>query len=139
MLDVGEAMDKIPDNMQKAEQAMRAASAALGDGKPGDAVPRQEQAVDELPKPESSMQQQLKQMMQNMTMMSFGMGPLDPMGRPMREGNGSSLFPDSSIKIPDEAQRKRAQEILKTLRRRSGELSRPVYELDYFRRLMKLF
>jgi hypothetical protein len=137
MLDAGEAMEKIPDNMQNAEQAMRGASAALGDDNPGEATPRQQAAIDELQKGQSAMQQQMKKMMQQMTLMSFGMGGRDPLGRPMRDGNGNQL--GSTVKIPDKAQQKKAQEILKILRRRSGELNRPDYELDYFRRLMKQF
>ncbi len=139
MLDVGDALGKIPPNLQQAEQAMRNASNALGKNDPNGAVPYEEQAIDLMQQGENEMQKQMKQMMSQMVMLSFGMGKLDPLGRPMGGNNGNSFFPDPSVKIPDQAQRKKAQEILQILRRRSGELSRPDYELDYFRRLMKQF
>lgn len=139
MLDSGEALGKIPPNLQQAEQAMRNASGALGKNDPNGAVPYQEQAIDLMEQSQNEMQKQMKQMMSRMVMLSFGMGRLDPLGRPMGDNNGNSFFPDPSVKIPDQAQRKKAQEILQILRRRSGELSRPDYELEYFRRLMKQF
>jgi hypothetical protein len=74
-----------------------------------------------------------------MMMLTLGPGKLDPLGRPMQEGNGPSWMPGSQVKIPDEAERKRVQEIQKMLRDRAGELERPDYELDYFRRLLKQF
>jgi len=139
MLDTGDALGKIPPNLQQAEQAMRNASNALGKNDPNGAVPYEEQAIDLMQQGENEMQKQMKQMMSRMVMLSFGMGKLDPLGHPMGNNNGNSFFPDPSVKIPDQAQRKKAQEILQILRHRSGELSRPDYELDYFRRLMKQF
>ncbi|MEC7028887.1 MAG: DUF4175 family protein, partial [Pseudomonadota bacterium] len=83
--------------------------------------------------------QQMQQMMKQMAMMALGSMRLDPLGRPMQEGNNNSGFPGSTVKIPDEGERKRAEEILQELRKRSGEYSRPDYELEYYRRLLKQF
>jgi len=87
------------------------------------------------------MRQQMQQMMKQMTFMAMsgGMGPTDPLGRPLNEGEGQSMFPGSRIEIPDEATRKRVQDIMRTLREKSGDFSRPDYELDYFRRLLRQF
>ena len=58
---------------------------------------------------------------------------------PMGDQNGNSLLSGDTVKIPDEAERKRVQEIMKTLREKSGDRQRPEYELDYLRRLMRQF
>jgi hypothetical protein len=62
--------------------------------------------------------------------------PLDPMGRPQRtEG------PDhgTTVKVPDEIDIQRAREILEELRRRAGQQTRPLLELDYIERLLRRF
>jgi hypothetical protein len=79
------------------------------------------------------------QMMRQMR--QFGEGPagdapLDPLGRPQR-----SEGPDfgNSVKVPDEIDTQRAREILEELRRRFGEPTRPLLELDYIDRLLRRF
>ncbi|MCB9991689.1 MAG: DUF4175 family protein [Rhodospirillales bacterium] len=140
MLETDEKMGEIPENMQKAEIEMRNSADALGENQPMQSVPHQEQALEHLQQAMKDMSQQLQQMMQQMTLMSFGgASRLDPLGRPMQDGDGGSPFPGSRVEIPDEGERKRVQEILKTLRQRSGEVDRPDYELEYYRRLMKQF
>ena len=139
MLEADEKLGEIPEGMQKAEQEMRGSGEELGKNRPDLSAPHQQQALDYLQKSMETMNQQMAQMLKQMTLMSFGMGPLDPLGRPLSEGQGPSLLPGSKVKIPDETQRKRVQEILKTLRQRSGEINRPEYELEYYRRLMKQF
>lgn len=139
MLEADEQLGEIPEKMQKGEMAMRDSAKELGENRPDLSAPHQEEAIRQLQDSMQDMAQQLKQMMKNMTLMSLGGGKLDPLGRPMHEGDGPSPFSGSRVKIPDQAERKRVQDILKTLRQRSGEVDRPDYELDYFRRLMKQF
>lgn len=139
MLDADEEMGEIPENLQKSEQEMRGSGEKLGENRPDQSIPHQEKALEHLKQSQQNIAKQLSEMMKQMTLMSFGMGPVDPLGRPLSEGNGHSLLPGSRVKIPDEAERKRAQEILKVLRKRAGELDRPDYELEYYRRLMKQF
>lgn len=139
MRQAGEQRDDIPENLQKAEQAMRAAVGALNTDDPAAAVPAQEEALKHLQDSQQQMQQQMMAMMKQMSVMSFGMGPLDPLGRPVSPGEGPSWLPGTKVKIPDEAQRKKVQEILDTLRRKAGEHDRPAYERDYYRRLMRQF
>ena len=57
----------------------------------------------------------------------------DPLGR---EGNNSNR---SDVEIPDEHEMRRVQEILRELRRRSGEMKRPKAEREYIERLLKRF
>lgn len=139
MLDADEQLGEIPEDMQKAEQEMRRSGTALAQNMPQQSVPHQEKALEHLQDAMQSMSQDMQQMMKQMAMMALGSMRLDPLGRPMQEGNNNSGFPGSTVKIPDEGERKRAEEILQELRKRSGEYSRPDYELEYYRRLLKQF
>lgn len=140
MLEADEQLGEIPEKMQMAEQEMRNSADRLGENQPGPSIPHQDEAIKHLQDGMQQMAQQMQQMMQGMMMFSFGgQGQLDPLGRPMQEGDNPGMFPGSRVKIPEEAERKRVQEILKVLRQRSGEIHRPDYELEYYRRLMKQF
>ncbi len=141
MQDADEELGEIPANMGKAELEMRGSSAQLGDNRPDLSVPRQDEAIRYLKESMDQMSEQLAQQLKQMMALSMGGGAprLDPLGRPMDEGDGPSWLPSSRVKIPDEAERKKVREILDTLRRRSGEMQRPDYELEYFRRLMQQF
>jgi uncharacterized protein (TIGR02302 family) len=139
MREAAEMLDNIPDGMGKAEMAMRSSSAALSVRDPAGAIAPQEEAIEHLQDAMQQISEQLSSRMQQMIGMSFGMSPLDPLGRPMREGENGNDFLGGTINIPDEQQRERVEEILRTLRRRSGELYRPEEELDYFRRLLRQF
>ena len=79
-----------------------------------------------------------EQMLRQMPRSSAGSAdaPLDPLGRPQRT-EGPDL--GTSVKVPDEIDVQRAREILEELRRRLGEPSRPLLELDYIERLLRRF
>lgn len=140
MLEADQALGQIPQTMQEAEHAMRAAAKELNENRPLFAPPHQQAALDALEQAQDNMSQSLSQRLQEMIILSFGAGQLDPLGRPMREdGEGDPLSPYSQIEIPDESARRRVQDILRLLRQRSGEIHRPDYELDYYRRLMRQF
>ena len=104
--------------------------------------PHQNQAIDHLEDSQEQLSEQLKQRMQQMIGIGLSSGnrpgDIDPLGRPYdRDQNGKNR--DSNVKIPDENQKKRVDDILRTLRDRSGDRSRPDDELDYFRRLLRQF
>lgn len=140
MLDMSEKRGNIPDNIARADLAMRSSAIALNEGNPADSIPNQEEAIRSLSEGQQQLSQQLARRMKQMMMFSFGMGGrTDPLGRPMDDGEGNNPWSASKIKIPDKAERRRVQEILEELRKKSGELQRPVYELDYYRRLMRQF
>ena len=140
MLEADEKLGEIPENMGLAEREMRNAADQLARNQPLQAIPHQDKAIEHLQDAMQDMSEQMQQMMKSMALMAMGgMGQLDPLGRPMDEGDNPGLFPGSRVKIPEEAERKRVQEILRILRKRSGELNRPDYELEYYRRLMKKF
>ncbi|MFT5539893.1 MAG: hypothetical protein ACI82H_001417 [Alphaproteobacteria bacterium] len=142
----GEMMGKIPKSLGDAELAMREALRELDKNKPGEAVPPQGRALEEMQKGAGAMMQQL--------MRRFGQGRgrgqgrggrqragripqlLDPLGRPLpNAGNSAS----DDVTIPDESDTQRAREILEELRRRAGELDRPSVEMDYLERLLRRF
>ncbi|QQG35610.1 MAG: DUF4175 family protein [Micavibrio aeruginosavorus] len=142
MQEAGAGMGEIPENMGNAELEMRDAAKHLGGNRPDLSIPHQEAAIEHLKQSMDQMSQKLSQQLKKMMALSMGngMGKTDPLGRPLQDNeNGSSIFPSSKVKIPDGSERKKVRDILDSLRRRSGELERPDYELEYYRRLMQQF
>lgn len=141
---LGEMTGRVPENFGNAEREMRRAEGDLGRGRPGRAVGPQGRALRELSR---GMGQAMRRMGRQ-----FGFGPgqggryqgernrrfgpdRDPLGR--MDGVGS--YDQNDVKVPTEAERKRAGEILRELRKRSGETGRPKLERDYIERLLKRF
>jgi hypothetical protein len=139
MTKTDDALGQIPKNMQDADKAMRQSADALKAGSADKSLPAQQEAIDQLQKGQDQMREQFRQRMKQMMMMALGGGQLDPLGHASGEGNGQSMFGGSTVKIPDQGQRKQVQDIMRLLRERSGQRSRPEYELDYYRRLMRQF
>ena len=140
MLDVSEKLDEIPETMGLAEQEMRLSAQALGENDPQSSIPNQEQAIKYLKDSQEELSKKFKNRMQQMVGIGFGGARrYDPLGRPYGgdNPNGESLGDD--VRVPDAAQKKRVDEILKTLRQRSGDRNRPDEELNYFRRLLRQF
>ena len=141
MMDTAEHVKDIPESMGKAEQEMRGAEKTLGENDPRSAVPHQEKAVEYLKQAQDDLSQQLQKRMQQMVGIGLSGGMrYDPLGRPFG-GRGKKDGPqgEGEVKIPDEAQKKRVEEILRLLRDRSGEFQRPQEELEYYRRLLRQF
>lgn len=148
MLDADQELENIPEKMGMAEQEMRQSSQYLGLNNPQSSLPHQELAIEYLKDAQEELSEQLQQRMQEMMgqgepMLSQGNPQqYDPLGRPYGAGpeEGNRPFsPNSQVKIPDEAERKRVQEILRILREKSGDFTRSKEELEYFRRLLKQF
>lgn len=135
MRDMDELVGGVPENMGNAENFMRFSEDALRENSPADAVPAQQQALSELQDGLQQYAQQMQQMMEQMV--GFGVGKPgggDPLGR---EGRGD--WSRSDVEIPDEHEMRRVQEILRELRRRSGEMKRSKEEREYIERLLKRF
>lgn len=139
---LGEMSGQIPGEFGEAEQAMRRAGEALGEGQPGEAVGPQGEALDLLRQGAQSAMQAMRP----------GNGPgdpggtnqigqpsqnRDPLGRPMPGTFGAENTSD--VGIPDEGDLQRAREILRELRSRAGDQLRPPLELDYLERLLDRF
>ncbi len=141
MQDVGEKTGKVPGNMGKAEQEMRQSSAALESMDPGKAAGHQEQTLEHLQQAKEELSQQMQQRLSQMSGMSMGGSGMktDPLGRPYGQDSGKNPLLGEKVKIPDESDRKKIEAILNTLREKSGDMTRPQEELDYYRRLLKQF
>ena len=141
MLEATEKLPDVPESMALAELEMRGSEENLGKNNPTGSIPHQEKAIEYLKQAQQDLQKQLKTRMQQMVGLGFGNSQkLDPLGRPYGgdEQEGGNPY-GSSVHVPDEAEKKRVEEILKELRRRSGELDRPVEEREYYRRLLRQF
>ena len=141
---LGEMTGKVPQNFGNAEREMRRAQRDLDHGRPGRAVGPQGRALRELSRGRG---QAMRQMARR-----FGFGPgqgryrgernqrrgldRDPLGR---RQDGMGPLDQNNVKVPTEAERKKAREILRELRKRSGEAERPKLERDYIERLLKRF
>ena len=144
MLQMDEMLGNIPDAMGKAERAMREASRALGQGRPGEAVPNQTEALEHLQKSQNQMSQQMAQKFGPQLGLRPGpQGPgnrqrgQDPFGRGAGGSFGSAV--DGETDLPSRMEMRRAREILEELRKRSGQRQRPPLERDYIDRLLRQF
>ena len=146
-VELGESLHKlaetgtteIPDNFAAADQAMKTAAETLGKKLVQESLPPQKTALDELQKGLDKTVKKMAESMQQSLMSFGGMGEsgfgegYDPLGRP----NGTT--DDGSVKLPDEKERRRVQEIIEELRHRSNEPTRTKVERDYIDRLLDQF
>lgn len=133
------------DSLGQAEQAMRDAEGALGEGDADGAVDSQGRAIDSMRKGAQGLAQQMQQDGPNRPGPNGRPGRMgqpraqqdtDPLGRPLR---GRDYGDDVTVKVPGEIDVQRARRILEELRRRFAEPLRPQLELDYIERLLKDF
>jgi uncharacterized protein (TIGR02302 family) len=136
----GEMMGDIPRPLGRAERAMRDASEALKQGRPGDAIDPQSQALGELQKGMQDMANAMMQQLRQQAGRQPGQEPngqgRDPLGR---NENGTGAIDTTDVKIPEQSDVQRARELIDELRRRSGDRARPKVERDYIDRLLKRF
>jgi hypothetical protein len=147
MKKLGEMTGKIPQNLGNAEREMRRAERQLRGKQPGRATGPQGRAIEQLRRGAAQAMRQLGQ--------QFGFGPgmgmpnytgrpgqefqgrnRDPLGREM---DGMGPLNTDDVKVPTDAERKRARDILEELRRRSGDSNRPKLEREYIDRLLRQF
>jgi uncharacterized protein (TIGR02302 family) len=145
---MGEGMGDIPEPFGRAERAMRDAAGALQQRQPGNAIGPQTEALDQLQQAAREFSQQMQKRLGNgwgepngeqvgaTDKMSRDRTERDPLGRPM---SSEGTYDQGDVKIPDENILQKSRQILDELRRRAGERSRPLIELDYIDRLLKRF
>lgn len=126
----------------EAEQAMREAEQALGQGDGTGAVDAQSEALQALRRGAQQMAEAMQQQEGGPGGEQPG-GPsgqqaerTDPLGRPLRSRDYGD---DTTVKVPDEMDMQRARRVLEELRRRFGDPDRPRLELDYLERLLRDF
>lgn len=147
MLQFDDMMGSIPGALGEAERAMRRATEALRGSQTDPAVQAQTEALQHL---RSGAQDAARQMARQMgpgqpgrfigqrPVLPMGRQPdRDPFGRPAESGSGFSA--NENVDIPDAMDLRRAHEIVRELRRRAGERSRPQFERDYIERLLRQF
>jgi uncharacterized protein (TIGR02302 family) len=130
-------------DLDRAGRAMEEAEDALRDGDLDGALDRQAEVMEAL---RDGMQNFGEAMAEEQRQNRDGQGGerdfgsadpngTDPLGR--RQGETARIGSDENMvqNNPDE----RARELLDEIRRRSGELARPLEELDYLKRLLQLF
>jgi hypothetical protein len=135
---LAESMPDLPPNLAEADQAMKRAQDAFRAAKPRDSLPHQKEALDQLQKGMDAAEKQMAESMQQV-MLSFGAPQgagtgegYDPLGRE----NGSGTANQGDIRIPDQRERRRVQDIIRELRSRSNDYRRPKVERDYMDRLL---
>jgi hypothetical protein len=132
----------VPPNgkLGQAADEMGQAAGNLGQGQPGEAVGNQGEALEAMRQGMQGLAQQLAGGFQRGNGFRGGNGNnfnnQDPLGRPQRQA-GTDL--GTNVKVPDEIDTQRAREILDAIRRRLGELGRPILERDYLERLLDRF
>lgn len=140
---LGEMTGEIPDSLGNAERSMRNAGRALGEAQPGQAVPHQSDAIDQLQQGMQSMAEQMMQALgampgapqQSNQQQQPGDGR-DPLGRSTEEGGYGT---GNDVEIPSDAEMQRARDILRELHRRAGQPNRPPVERNYIDRLLERF
>jgi uncharacterized protein (TIGR02302 family) len=130
-------------NLDEAGRAMEEAEDALRDGDLSGALDRQAEAMEAL---RDGMQNFGEALAEEQRQNRDGQGGerdfgsadpngTDPLGR--RQGDTARIGSDENMVQNDPDTR--AQELLDEIRRRSGELTRPLEELDYLKRLLQMF
>ena len=144
MLQMDEMLGQIPGNLGEADKAMEEATRALSGGQGRKGVQQQGKALEALRQAAEGMAEQMaRRMGGGLVRAPRGLRPGVPVRRdPNNQRSGGASGPDvtgNDVKIPTEAEIKRARELLDELRKRSGERHRPVFERDYIDRLLRQF
>ena len=123
-----------PEQFNDAGDAMGRAQEAMRDSNLDQATEEQGHALDQLRQGAQSLAEQMMENGEAQVGKGQGNSGKDPLGRPDRSNR-----PDLglSVKVPDEIDIQRAREVLDELRRRLGDPSRPMIELDYLERLIR--
>ncbi len=130
--------------LDRSGEAMREAERALRDGDLPGALDRQAEAMEALREGMREFGEALAEesRREGETRMGDAEGQddpragRDPLGR--QTGEGSRIGSDRNM-VQEQDIRRRAEELLDEIRRRSGELTRPEGERDYLKRLLELF
>lgn len=130
-------------DLDRAGRAMDEAEKALRDGDLSGALDRQAEAMealrDGMQKFGDALAEEQRQNRDgqggNQEFGSADPNGTDPLGR--KPGESARIGSDQNMVQNDPDQR--AQELLDEIRRRSGELTRPMEELDYLKRLLQMF
>jgi len=143
MRQMGDILGNIPPDLDKAERAMKGAVRGLQKGDLEQAQSNQTVALEKLRQGLEGMAEQMARRLGSGVGISRGQaggqpGGIDPFGRRAGGALGGNVD-DGATKVPGRMERRQAHEILRELRRRAGERTRPLDERDYIERLLKRF
>jgi len=129
------------ESLDRADDAMEGAEDALREGDTPRALDRQADAMEALREGMRNLGEAMAQEQQNGQGQSQAQGDpngqsRDPLGR--QAGETGQMGSNEQLLGQDDV-RRRAEELLDEIRRRSGEQGRPEQELDYLRRLLDRF
>ena len=125
----------LPDSVDRAQESMSQSSSELSKGNAPGSIPHQQQALDRLREAREGMQKSLQQQMQKM--FGISMMPAMPGSPGSQKNEGKNFFSDEKVEIPSEAEKKKNDEIIKVIRERAGDLTRPQAEREYYQRLLR--
>ena len=143
MRQMDDLLGTIPQDLGSADRAMRRAEDALKRGDPGAAIGPQGEALQHMQQATDALSERMARQAQRagglgLSQRRLGGKGRDPFGRSQAPG-GNPFGDGMEIDLGRQGGVKRAQEILRELRRRSGEQSRPQIERDYIDRLLRRF
>lgn len=141
--DGSEAAEEGRRSLDRAAEAMEQAEEALRDGDLDGALDRQAEALEEMRDGMQDFGEALAEEQRENREANGGereSGSADPNGTdPLGRKPGETARIGSDENMVQNDPNQRAQELLDEIRRRSGELARPLEELDYLKRLLQLF
>ncbi len=120
--------------LSEAATEMSLSANALQTGDKQMSLGHQQKALDLLQQTQKQMQQQLQERMKSMMMISIGgaqPGNQDPLGR------SQDSITSGDAEVPEGSTQKKSDQIIKTLREREGDMTRPLEERNYYQRLLK--
>lgn len=120
-----------PEKLGEAEKEMTNSASSLEKRDPASSIPHQEAALRNLRETGKTMRDELQKRLQNILSLSGNPAQNDPLGR--RQGG----LEDDGIEIPEPGGQKKAEEVIKILRERAGDMARDKEERDYYQRLLK--
>ncbi len=144
MRQMGDILGNIPPDLDKAERAMKGAVRGLQKGDLEQAQANQTVALEKLRQGQEGMAEQMARRLGRGVGISRGQAGgqpgqgIDPFGRRAGGALGGNVD-DGATKVPGRMERRQAHEILRELRRRAGERTRPLDERDSIERLLKRF
>lgn len=140
MQELRDGQGNVPGALGDAEKAMGEAAEALAQGLHGDAIKDQGESLDALRSGAEAVAKAMREQAggekEGDAASAEDEDAEDPLGRRMP---GSGQGSGNSLAIPEQFDIERALEIRRELERRAGDRRRPVLELDYIDRLLKLF
>lgn len=131
---VSEISKKSPGaELTSAQKNMHQSALALNQNAKDMSVAKQEAALHDLQAAREKLQTRLQKRMQDI----FSLSAPPASGTNSGSARGPLDLSDDTVRVPSESKKQKIDRIFDILRQRSGDLSRPQAERDYYKRLLK--